>query len=367
MSIIVDFFAKEGLKAALKAIVFKDGKFSLRRTSVLAIWLVFAGFFYLVPNFLAKAPQLEGLDTINLIIGNLSDEKYLQLARFFSVTLVVAIGLLITVLTIARGQQRVAQMSEDEQNAIRFVKDVSLVGGIRCSNQTEKIDAKRKIAERIGNSARTKIMVINGYHDLARPDSEIRQALERKSRSLNLQVLLLDPFSNYAVDRARQLRQETDLELSKMRYIRDYMSSIRALDDLRRNGAVIEYRLYCSNPFFRMYIFDHDLILQTYQANRHGNETPMYHFSEGERSLFRAGNEFFCYYWDKGFHHEAESLEGRGAALTVYLGKLYGLHTDSTIPNDVSLLRTEILGYVERQKARVNELSQQGRFTDLDR
>jgi len=363
---------KESAKAVLKYAFFTDGKFSPQRTILLLGWLGIAYFVYaIVPTKLiplvSTIPIVSDIDWVRQhIAGIRSSADYLQLSQLYYLSLYCLVTLLLALIRNALGQQRVAELGETEKNILRFVHEVQLVNWYRCSSDDERKEAVKKIAEKIENSKRTRLMVIHGYHDLVKSDSLIRRALINKGRNLHLQVLLLDPFSKYAVDRAKQLRQETDIDLTIMRYIRDHARVIEALEEFRKKAASVEYRIYCSNPFFRIYLFDRDLIFQTYQAYKHGNETPMYDFLNGEKSLFHAGKEIFDYYWNKGFLHEDSWLVRMGSALTVYLGMMYGLQDDKKLPNNVDGLRREILEYVENKKREALELDAQGRITDLD-
>jgi hypothetical protein len=191
--------------------------------------------------------------------------------------------------------------------------------------------------------------------------------MQGKGKKLIIQALLLDPFSSYAFERAKQLKPETDIRLSQIRYIRDFLRVCQSLDELRTKGANIEYRVYCSNPFFRMYLFDNELVLQSYQASRHGNETPMYIFEAGEGSLFYAGKEIFDYYWNKGFLHDEAWLKKMGIALTVYLAtSMYQIYKDSELPKDIEEIRKRILEYVEKEKLEAEKLDKEGKLSNLD-
>lgn len=374
VAFIVGKLWEEGLKKAFKylldylgSLVFKNGKFNFKRAKWIFIWLALAWVIYQLPCWLLQIQPVTKNAWLNEIINLLNDHNYLQLSQYFLLSVLAFFTTLLALLTSASVTQNVAALSEFDANVIGFVKDVSLKGGNRCASDEEKREAKREIASKIQKSNRVKIMVINGHHDLADNSSEIHRALSEKNRLLDLKVLLLDPFSEYSVRRADQLLPEVDVALSRMRYIYDYFRTIDALDVLsKKAGTTVTWRTYCSNPFFRMYLLDRELVLQTYQASLHGHGTPLYNFAVGERSLFTAGQEIFNYYWNKGFIFTDDSLKEKGASLTVYLGGMYGLHDDGKIPSDVDKLRKDILEYVEEKKAAAFDLGKKGLLTDYD-
>lgn len=241
LKLVWDAFWAEGLKALLKplwemlvSLVFKDGKFSIKRAKWIVLWLAFAWVIYETPCWILKIPPFTGNEWLNELIELMNDHNYLQLSQYFLLSLFGLVTTLLALMLYGAGAQSVATLSEDDSKVINFVKDVRLISGSRCSTADEKKDAKRDIASKIENSNRVQIMVINGYHDLADSSSVIRQALEKKKRSLDLKVLLLDPFSEYSVRRAEQLLPEIDMELSRMRYIRDYFRTINSLDELKK-------------------------------------------------------------------------------------------------------------------------------------
>ena len=346
MAIIKAFF-----NTLVKNAFFKDGSLDVRR-SVITICVVTVGFaFYYLPDairFVHALVPAKFTSSNRSFVVQLNDKYILLLTKYLTVAVyLIFILAYAAVKAWARGDQ-VAAIHQTERNVVRFVKDVELINGYRCSNAEERQEGLRKIANLIARSPKTELMVINGYHDLAKDGSVVRGALEAKQRNLRLKVLLLDPFSAYARTRATQLMQETDVRLTILRYVRDHMRVIESLDRLKGGGGNVDYRIYCSNPFLRIYLFDQDLVFQTYQANRHGNGTPMYHFRDGERSFFGMGKEIIQYYWNKGFLHTEASLSKMGRPLTLYLAEMYGLEPKNTDSDEG--LRERILVHVDKIK-----------------
>ena len=245
---------KEIAKALFKYALFKDGKFSAHRTFFLLLWFAGAYITYaIVPTkiipILLVIPLLEEIGWIQKHVANLKLGEYLQLAQLYYLSLYCLVSLLVALIKNGLGQQRVAELSETDRSILRFVREVQLANWYRCSNDDERRDAVTKIVEKIESSKRTRIMVIHGYHDIVKPDSVVRKALDNKGRNLHLQVLLLDPFSKYAVERAKQLRQETDIEKTMMRYIRDHVRVIQSLDEFKKKPLQSNIEFIAAIPF----------------------------------------------------------------------------------------------------------------------
>lgn len=357
---ILDFFCKKLLEKLLAEAFYKNDKFSAQR----AFWTIGAiiiGFaLYFLPDalyFLYRYFPTLGENFPNL--SKLKLTKYLSVSLYWSALVSFAYWK-----KIKRSSQG-EEFKENERKVLMFVRDIRLVNGYRCTNKEERLEAENKIASLIGESVRTDAMVIHGYHNFTKSDSPIKKALENKKRNLKLRVLLLDPFSSYAQNRASQLDQETDNELSPLRYIRDHLSVVEALNHMKTGGGMVDYRIYCSNPFLRFYLFDEDFVFQTYQNNRHGHATPMYHFATGERSFFQAGKEMFSYYWNKGFLHEKGNLHKMGMPLIIYLANMYGLLVPGN-PNykKQSELIEMILNYVNERKNKAELAHNSGKLSE---
>jgi len=148
-----------------------------------------------------------------------------------------------------------------------------------------------------------------------------------------------------------------------MRYVRDFFKVIEKIESLKSVSNNIDYRIYCSNPFFRIYLFDEDFIFQAYQNDKHGHETPMYHYISTARSLYHLGREVFNYHWNRGFKFDDVSIRYYGSPFIYYLANMYGLLDES---DDVDTLLKEILSFVKRKEEEVNSLEKNGLLTETD-
>lgn len=342
------FWARAG-KAMAKAILYgPDGKLKWRNLVYLLGWFGGAAFCWFAPLFMQGGHWHTGSHFLDTFHESLYWAPYLLLARLFAVAAFIAVTMFIAAMWLALGESLLANNEMMGLEVLRFVKDIGLHEGNLSETEEEKARAQEAVAKKIASSKkRVRVMVINGYKDLVPAESVIRRALEQKQSALKFHLLLLDPYSSYARDRADALREEYTHEASRKRYIRDCHRTIEVLAQLKRKGAHIEHRLYCSRPFFRIWLFDKELFVQAYEGGKHGHDTALYNFTKKGRSMYGVADHMFCYYWDRGFVHTDESLRKMGPAFTMYLAQMYGVEIGT--PFDVDATRTRILDHAKRE------------------
>jgi hypothetical protein len=200
------------------------------------------------------------------------------------------------------------------------------------------------------NLSALRILVINGYDDLVDEASPIAKALHShiaqcradpkigaEREGFGVRVLLLDPFSTFAKDRAMNLAGSWSTEWAMKRYVRHFDLARKRLAKLG-----IEHRIYCSRPLFRFYLGtcvsgDQWCVEQSYLRNKHGYETPVFeHVINGnvlpEDSFITLAGQAFEYMWDRSFKDYTE--QGlMDSALVVYMAEMYGLIRGSLMDN----------------------------------
>lgn len=231
-----------------------------------------------------------------------------------------------------------------------FLNAVGIVEAWTAGTATaeHRVKTQQRIATRMeADLDALRVLVINGYDDLVMPGSPIRAALkehiDRRTQKLKqarhrfgredlgVRILLLDPFSSFATDRAKHLCGSGYSEqLSKQRYVRDFLDTTRELDTLG-----VAYKVYCSRPLFRFYLGSHPnqnqwCIAQHYLRNKHGYEAPTfeYEFASGknraEDCFLTLAGQAFEYLWDRGFS-DYTTAGLSDPALVLYMASMYGL------------------------------------------
>ena len=371
---ILSVAGKETIKRFFNAYVvplfIKDGKVHPKRMIVIAFIILLGFISFHAPSILPKIYVVfNDLNTVKEIptdsfFFRLQDAHYYALSRYVFVLSYLTFILFAWSIVLTKKSNKFS-MQTQEMNVALFANDTGLIEGSRCLNTEEQDEVVKKVAGKIDDSTTCRFMLINGYHNFTDPDSLIRVALESKKKSLNLKLLMLDPFSSYAKKRADVLLPETDERLSQMRYIRDFFKVLDKVDALKKAGASVECKVYCSKPFFRLYLFDkNDLIFQAYQDNMHGHHTPMYHYIAKQRSLFHLGRDIFNYHWNRSFKFDEKSLMYYGKPFIFYLAKMYGVLEDNE--NNADILCGRILEYVESMKAEAEKLESDGFLTDFE-
>ena len=359
--------AKQLFKSYFIPLFFKDERFHPKRIFIICLVIVFGYGVYRIPELLPKFSVLfnyySSLKEIKPeeFMGRIQDVHYLAIIKYLFVFTYLIILLVVQLYIIARKSNKIYHQTE-ERNVALFAKDIGLVEGVRCANKDERNVVAKTISEKIKTSKTCRFMLVNGYHDLTNPESAIKIALESR-KDLDLKLLLLDPFSMYAKKRADRLLPETDEYLSQMRYVRDFFKVVEKIESLKSASNNIDYRVYCSNPFFRIYLFDEEFIFQAYQNDKHGHETPMYHYVSTPRSLYHLGREVFNYHWNRGYKFNEVSIGYYESPFIYYLANMYGLLDES---DDVDTLLKEILSFVKRKKDEVDSLEKDGLLTDTD-
>lgn len=363
---LVELVGKEFGKLLLDEYVFpifrKDGKFSGKRLLIATFYVALGFLFYETPKLLLAIEDKWNFQSV--YITNLHSHPYYKLSQFIFSSLYISMLLLAFSITQSKKRNEIEKLWAQNERIAAFANAVNLKAGSRYSNKEERMFILERIRDKIGESQQIRIMLINGTRDIVKHGATIKTAIEKKKEAdLHLKVLLLDPLSSYAEDRAHALRPQTDKKLSRYSYICDFDRTIKQLEHYKSLGMDVDYRIYCSKPFFRFYLFDTDLFIQSYQGSKHGNETPMYHYEKGEDSMHHLGCEMFEYYWDKGFAFSDSSLKAMGDPFAYYLANMYKLDI-SGLNNDMNRIRQEILGYSKREITEANALHKDHRFIE---
>lgn len=231
-----------------------------------------------------------------------------------------------------------------------FIDTVGLVGGYKPLTVKGRADADKAIAEAIERSTKIEMMLINGSSIFKhQEESSIFNTL-KSSRGKQIKILLLDPFSTYAQDRAKEMFSITGSEGHSAwnRYILDYdntLTQLRALDSSDQPNY-LSFRLHCSRPFFRLIICDNVAFIQTYDRAAHGHLSPIYEVQETKDSLYNLAQDIFNAHWDRGFL--LNSKDDVSDLLSLYLAKMHKLPYNDYLQNIDSLKEQIISRYRER-------------------
>ena len=362
-------------KTYLSQLIYRDDKIRPKRLIIaISIVLLGLGLYYLpekIPwlaeGFHIYNPENPSLEDVSRIVYFLDHNKdYMSIFQYMIAFSYLTILALLTILTIRSRHIELDAIIKDQKELFEFAQAVKLSDGSRCAKEQERSEIFPVIAEKIKKSHKVRIMAVSAYHDLVDGNSQIRHTLEEKEHNLNLRVLLLDPYSEYAQQRAEELLPGEDPQLAWMRYIYDSCTVKKELDHIKQRGGSVEYRHYCSKPFFRMHLLDRDLFIQAYESKKHGHASPMYHYEAGDNSLFHLGEEMFNYHWKRGFLFDSELLGRKGKAFTVFLAKQYGLLLQDDDISKTDKLREEIIHHAKEKTTEANSLFEQGLLPNVD-
>jgi len=220
---ILAVFGKETVKQLFKTYIlplfFKDGKFYPKRIILISVVSFIGYLLFSLPDYLPKLsiafdfyPSLEEIKRSEFLY-RLQEIHYRSVIKYLFAFTYIIILLVVMFYILARKSKKTHSQSE-ERNVAMFAKDVGLIEGARCASKEERKVVEKTISKKIKTSETCRFMLINGYHDLTNPESDIKIALESRKKDLNLKLLLLDPFSMYARKRADKLLPETDEHLS---------------------------------------------------------------------------------------------------------------------------------------------------------
>ena len=258
----------------------------------------------------------------------------------FYLFLLCLIGLIIYVIKFSRS-------NKDQKESLKlrdFTKAVQLLGGFRPKYPDGAAQANVAIAEAMKNSSKIYLMLINGS-SVFRSGSPFFEGL-KLSRDKDVKIMFLDPLSKYAKQRAISMRNSmgTDGKVAWDEYILGFLDTKKEVEHLRDSEwgrqNKIGYNLHCSRPFFRLYIFDNEAFIQTYEGGSDGHETPIYHVGNGSESLFALANDLFSFHWEKGFSFD--DSESISSLLAVYLCDMHDI-SSSQQNQDPDALRKKVL------------------------
>lgn len=277
--------------------------------------------------------------------------QYVSALFYWVIVLVFLLALMAG--TVAKTNAKL-EVIANENKAANFARAVNLVGGSRFSTQAEKAEMINLISSKFDESSTIRVMMINWHDDLIPTSSPILHALTKNCHK-DVKVLLLDPFSSFARQRSEALAGAGDDEANWRSYIKMFIKARNKLDHLNQDhDAHIGHFVFCSRPFFRFYLFDHDLFIQVYHDKHHGRDAPMFHYQKASvssiqnDSFFQLGVELFDYYLKNSFQFDDAKLKMKGNPFTVYLARMYGILKDEDVKNPDEL-RTKILQFVQEK------------------
>jgi hypothetical protein len=244
---------------------------------------------------------------------------------------------------------------------LEFSKKVGLLGFLegavnKASNGSRVRD---KVIELIDSELDTiDILLINGYDDLVK-NRKIIEALKRaKANNVMVRILLSDPLSEFAEERAQNLYSgDYGRQKASLLYVWQFLQTKRALKQ-----AGLSFRMYCSRPLFRMYLGESKakgekfVISQSYLLNCHGFQTPAYHHVSNQENtqsetFVTLATEAFTFIWDRSFAYYPIAQGGIEPSLVAYMFKMYKGQTNS--PNASTLEdQRQYLKSVVREKIR---------------
>jgi hypothetical protein len=255
-----------------------------------------------------------------------------------------------------------ASPNETYERRERFIRALGLVaggfGGDTAHKQEYMAKVQEETAKLIQKDRLVRVLAVNAAADLVPEDSPIRMAIE--SERPRLKILLLDPFSTFARERANYLRQDDDFHTSWLRYVWDFLRTTETLNTIRQSGIHVEHRVYCSRPLFRIYLSENEAtgececISQAYLSHRHGYETPyhQYQYTPNEHderdNVITLNRQAFQYIWDRGF----SSFTASGLTsipIVYYMANMQGLpllNPDQS-PRNFETLRAELLQRID--------------------
>lgn len=138
------------------------------------------------------------------------------------------------------------------------------------------IQATAKTASRID------VLAVRALGIIGMKDSLLRPALAESSQPIAVRVLLLDPDSNAAADRAAEIGESVD----------GFASGIRmSIAQLRELSAVADVQvwLYETLPIWRLFGLDDTLYVSSFTAAWEGHESPTYKISTGAGGALHGG------------------------------------------------------------------------------
>jgi hypothetical protein len=243
-----------------------------------------------------------------------------------------------------------------------FTREIGLIKGATGGAATHEyiMDVQKEIAKKIQKKELLRVMVINGVQDFVE-DSPINEVL-KGSKCPKLRVLLLDPFSSFARDRADRLRNDDDLETCRRKYVWDFVRTKEFLESLKRTGKNVDYRIYCSRPLFRMYLGEdkngnHWCTQQSYLVDKHGYEAPVFFHEFTHNGQVRQVDSFatlakqaFQYLWDRGFESYTK-IGIKSTPLVYYMANMYDIPLKSPDGSERSVgeLKQAVVNYANQQ------------------
>lgn len=354
------------LSKIFSPIFYCNNQFIWKNIKIFVLIISLGFFFYLLPSLFVISLAALDLQNSNVYFIHLTNDvhyfhaiQYISALFYWVIVLVIFLALMAR--TVAQTNAKLEVIANENKTA-NFARAVNLVGGSRFSTQAEKDEMTKLIASKFDESSTIRVMMINWHDDLIPTSSPILHALTKNCHK-DIKVLLLDPFSSFAKQRSEDLAGAGDDEANWLSYIKMFMKVRNKLDHLNQDHDVkIGHFVFCSRPFFRFYLFDHDLFIQVYHNKYHGRDSPMFHYQKSSvssiqnDSFFQLGVELFDYYLKNSFQFDDAKLKAKGNPFTVYLARMYGILKDEDVKNP-DVLRAKILKFVQEKTEEVAQHS----------
>ena len=157
----------------------------------------------------------------------------------------------------------------------------------------EQSEAEQAIRRLALSAKAIDVLTIRGFGLVGLKDAILRSATDRPQDPPNTRVLILNPKSGFAEQRAREIGETTVV----MR--RGIESTIRTILALKENSPRWDIRLYANAPIWRIIRIDDDLFVSTYPLKQDGHRSLMYHIHNGPQlSLYPSFARYFEAIWD---------------------------------------------------------------------
>jgi hypothetical protein len=156
--------------------------------------------------------------------------------------------------------------------------------------------ADKVIHKEMFNSTNVDILTIMGLSFVNNPQvpgrgkaSIIGRLLQNDTRKVR--ILLLDPRSEHAKQRAKRLKYKT----THCQF--GILNSMSDLLEIQTEHEGLEIRMYDANPVWRITVTHSGLFLGFYLNNTRCYDNDFYFISKNKRSLYSSYEEYFNYLW----------------------------------------------------------------------
>jgi len=320
----------------MKDFFFEDGNLRFKNTISVIVIAIGVLIFSQIPKLLSAHNHADTMQLIDQIKQNSIKSTTLDLSNidtlkdnvahntkilitYNSVNMVLLYGIVILLLVWH------ITIDPETEGINKFLKKIGLVKGRLGSDSEhtqEYIDFFRKqVSENISDDmSQLYILLINGRGDLANQDSPIYSKL--KASNVPTKILLLDPFTKFARERAGFLKERETSHDMWLSYICDFLITMKFIEKLKQSNPNIEAKIYCSRPLYRLYFGENSrvsqwCISQCYLNNKHGYDTPIYIY-KSKQNVNADGDKFgalamqaFTLLWENGFSNHNEISDNK--------------------------------------------------------